>query len=107
MPAHLLSVFWACSHNKQLKYAQEYAECLNQAQQDEFVRCTASRWFEFAHLLYFDVCWVIVIDPGVDHLGVGLVKMHFYHIWIKLKVLQKTKELQQFHSILSKVVLSL
>jgi hypothetical protein len=63
MRAHLLSAFRARSHDEQLKYAQKYAECLNQAQRDEFVRRTASGWFEFARLPYFDVCRMIVIDP--------------------------------------------
>jgi hypothetical protein len=44
---------------------------------------------------------------GVDRLSVDLIKTHFYHIWIQLKVLRKTKELRRFHSILSKVILSL
>jgi hypothetical protein len=33
----------------------------------------------------------------------GLVKTHFFHVWIRLKVLRKTKELRRFHDILSKV----
>jgi hypothetical protein len=37
------------------------------------------------------------------HQASGLVKTHFYHIWIQMKVLRKTKELRRFHDILSKV----
>ncbi|KAH9912376.1 hypothetical protein B0H21DRAFT_828763 [Amylocystis lapponica] len=31
----------------------------------------------------------------------GLVKTHFYHIWIQLKMLRKTKELRRMHAILA------
>jgi len=33
----------------------------------------------------------------------GVVKTHFYHIWVQHKVLRKTKELQRFHAILADV----
>jgi hypothetical protein len=33
----------------------------------------------------------------------GLVKTHFYNIWIQLKVLRKKKELLRFHDILTNV----
>lgn len=33
----------------------------------------------------------------------GLVKTHFYHIWIQMKVLRKRKELARLHSVLAKV----
>jgi hypothetical protein len=34
----------------------------------------------------------------------GLVKTHFYHIWVQGKVLRKTKELRGLHKILAEVV---
>jgi hypothetical protein len=55
--------FRARSHDEQLKYAQEYAECLTQTARDEFVKNFATRWFELARLPYFDVCRMIIIDP--------------------------------------------
>ncbi|EPS97090.1 hypothetical protein FOMPIDRAFT_1129209, partial [Fomitopsis schrenkii] len=90
------------SHAEQMKFAQEYAHCETQAARDEFVKLHASRWCELARLPYFDVCRMIVIDP-MHNLLLGLVKTHFYHIWIQLKVLRKTKELRRFHDILSKL----
>jgi hypothetical protein len=111
--------FPARTHDEQLKHAQEYARCATQGARDEFVKQFASRWFELARLPYFDVCRMIIIDPmhnlllgmpsiwprltKTDVRQLGLVKTHFYHIWIQLKVLRKTKELRRFHDILSKV----
>lgn len=114
------SAFPARTHAEQLKLAEEYARCTTQAARDEFVKNFASRWCELARLPYFDVCQMIVIDPmhnlllGMygslyidvsfsERIILGLVKTHFYHIWIQLKVLRKTKELRRFHEILSKV----
>ena len=86
---------------------------------DDFVKQYATRWSELARLPYFDICRMIVIDPMhnlllgecllvlakdvIMTLSAGLVKTHFYHIWVQLKVLRKTKELRRFHDILSKV----
>lgn len=33
----------------------------------------------------------------------GLVKTHFYHIWVQHNVLRKTKELRSLHSFLAEV----
>jgi hypothetical protein len=35
----------------------------------------------------------------------GLVKTHFYHIWVQGKILRKTKELKALHTILNNVKL--
>jgi hypothetical protein len=118
----ICSGFRARTHDEQLKYAQEYASCPTQAARDAFVKQHASRWFELARLPYFDVTRMIIIDPMHNLLLgksgfvlpfsktnsiIGLVKTHFYHIWIQLKVLRKTKELRRFHDILSKVLSTL
>ncbi|KAI0685851.1 hypothetical protein C8T65DRAFT_835719 [Cerioporus squamosus] len=49
------------------------------------------------------MCEMIVIDP-MHNLFLGLVKTHFYLIWVKLKILRKTKELATFHSMLQTFV---
>ena len=98
---------------------QEYAKCGSQSARDDFVRQHATRWCELARLPYFDVCRMIVIDPMhnlllgmcftlillsvVINVCVGLVKTHFYHIWVKLKVLRKTKEIRHLHAVLADV----
>ncbi len=70
------------------------------------------------------MCRMIVIDPmhnlflgkfsrvpltAIDILIalIGLAKSHFYHIWVQLKILRKTKELHELHSILDNVRLTL
>ena len=35
--------------------------------------------------------------------SVGLVKNHFYHIWVQLGLLRKSKELRRLHEVLSEV----
>ncbi|KAF7348324.1 hypothetical protein MSAN_01786200 [Mycena sanguinolenta] len=47
---------------------------------------------------------MIVIDP-MHNLFLGVVKTHFYHIWVQLNVLRKTKELRSLHALLSKLKL--
>lgn len=37
---------------------------------------------------------------------IGLVKPHFYHIWVQHKILRKNHELRGFHKILSEVCVS-
>ncbi|VDB94096.1 unnamed protein product [Peniophora sp. CBMAI 1063] len=90
------------SHEEHVRLMQEYARCASQTARDEFVKKYATRWSELARLPYFDICRMIVIDP-MHNLLLGLVKTHFYHIWVQLKVLRKTKELRRFHDILSQM----
>jgi hypothetical protein len=82
----------------------------------------ATQWCALTLLPYFDLCRMVIIDPmhnlflgalgsicwtafdtdKTDHCS-GLVKTHFYQIWVKLKVLRKMKELRTFHGILADV----
>ncbi|KAI0069570.1 hypothetical protein K474DRAFT_1714113 [Panus rudis PR-1116 ss-1] len=45
---------------------------------------------------------MIVVDP-MHNLFLGLVKIHFYAIWVKLNVLCKTKELRRLHALLAEL----
>ena len=46
--------------------------------------------------------------PFTIDLHIGLVKTHFYHIWVQMKVLRENHELKVFHDLLAEVrVLSL
>ena len=85
----------------------------------------SNRWSELCRLPYFDLCRMIVIDPmhnlilGRMHAGTmsctrrlikrlsGLSKNHFYHIWITQNILRLKHELNQLHTLLSKVSLAL
>ncbi|KAJ7799473.1 hypothetical protein B0H14DRAFT_3787754 [Mycena olivaceomarginata] len=84
-------------------YKKEYLKCTTKSARDAFVKHHATRFSELHRLPYFDICEMIVIDPM--HNLFLVVKTHFYHIWVQLKVLQKTKELRSFHAILSKLKL--
>ncbi|KAI0749923.1 hypothetical protein C8Q80DRAFT_1120041 [Daedaleopsis nitida] len=74
------------------------------AEQDDFVKQHATRWSELCRLPYFDMCRMIVIDP-MHNLFLGLVKTHFYHIWVQLKILRKSRELRVLHDTLDKLQL--
>ncbi|KAF7358278.1 hypothetical protein MVEN_00876900 [Mycena venus] len=83
---------------------KEYLKCTTKAARDAFVKQYATRWSELHRLPYFDICEMIVIDP-MHNLFLGVVKTHFYHIWVQLNVLRKTKELRSLHAILAKLKL--
>ncbi|KAI0072971.1 hypothetical protein K474DRAFT_1686422 [Panus rudis PR-1116 ss-1] len=68
----------------------------------QFVKEYATRWSELSRLPYFDFSRMIVVDP-MHNLFLGLVKNHFYVIWVKLKVLRKTKELRRLHAMLAEL----
>lgn len=36
-------------------------------------------------------------------MSIGVVKTHFYHIWVQLKIFRKTKEIRRLHEILADV----
>ncbi|KAI8985713.1 hypothetical protein BD414DRAFT_394137, partial [Trametes punicea] len=69
---------------------------------EEHASMYATRWSELARLPYFDFCRMIVVDP-MHNLFLGLVKTHFYHIWVQLKIFRKSKELNRVHQILSEL----
>ncbi|THU88212.1 hypothetical protein K435DRAFT_680238 [Dendrothele bispora CBS 962.96] len=83
---------------------KEYLRCKTKSAQDTFVRDNATRWSELFRLPYFDVCEMIVIDP-MHNLFLGLVKTHFYHIWVQHGILRKNKELKALHGMLSQLTL--
>ncbi|KAF7372684.1 hypothetical protein MVEN_00131700 [Mycena venus] len=83
---------------------KEYLKCTTKSARDAFVKQYATRWCELHRLPYFNICEMIVIDP-MHNLFLGVVKTHFYHIWVQLNVLRKTKELRSLHAILAKLKL--
>ncbi|KAF5328157.1 hypothetical protein D9619_013454 [Psilocybe cf. subviscida] len=70
----------------------------------KFVEEHARRWSESYCLPYFDLCRMVVIEP-MHNLFLGVVKTRSYHIWVKLGVLCKTKELARVHAILASMKL--
>ncbi|KAI0634504.1 hypothetical protein C8Q77DRAFT_1073071 [Trametes polyzona] len=67
---------------------------------EKYATAYATRWSELARLPYFDMCRMVVVDP-MHNLFLGVVKTHFYHIWVQLKVFRKTKEIHRLHSLLA------
>ncbi|KAI0323378.1 hypothetical protein GY45DRAFT_1376364 [Cubamyces sp. BRFM 1775] len=47
---------------------------------------------------------MIIVDP-MHNLFLGLVKSHFYHIWVQLRIFRKSRELCRLHEILSELSL--
>ncbi|KIM79981.1 hypothetical protein PILCRDRAFT_89847 [Piloderma croceum F 1598] len=85
---------------EQRRLGEEYANLNTANARDNFVKKYATHWTELAQLPYFDLVCMITIDP-MHNLLLGLVKTHFYHIWVQTKILRKTKELCLFHKILA------
>lgn len=69
---------------------------------EKYTRTHATWFSQFTRLPYFDMCHTLVVDP-THNLLLGLVKSHFYHIWIQLGVLRKTKELRSLRAALATV----
>ncbi|RXW14351.1 hypothetical protein EST38_g11510 [Candolleomyces aberdarensis] len=81
-------------------HGEAYANLTTTKAREDFTKLNAARWSEFARLPYFDMVRSIIIDP-MHNLLLGLVKTHFYHIWVQGKILRPTKELRMLHGILA------
>ncbi|KAF8055688.1 hypothetical protein FPV67DRAFT_1679823 [Lyophyllum atratum] len=71
------------THKEQAELMHKYQSLPNETRRKAFIKEFATRYCEFAHLPYFDVCRMIVVDP-MHNLILGLVKTHFYNIWMRL-----------------------
>ncbi|KJA21043.1 hypothetical protein HYPSUDRAFT_1089591 [Hypholoma sublateritium FD-334 SS-4] len=80
----------------------EYLKCGTATARAAFVTLNATRYAELSRLPYFDICQMIVIDP-MHNLFLGLVKTHFYHIWVQNNILRRTKELRLLHLLIAKI----
>ena len=102
--------------------AYEYAKLDSESVRQEFFKKHGVRWYEFAQLPYFDPVKMTIIDPMHNLLicmsflsyvsnnayGSGVLKNHWYGVWILGKALQpntaKTKrELDLIHEQLNMV----
>ncbi|KAI6015498.1 hypothetical protein BKA83DRAFT_4061063, partial [Pisolithus microcarpus] len=72
--------------------------------QKNFVKEFATRYSELSRLPYFDLVQQIVIDP-MHNLFLGLVKTHFYNIWVQSKILRPNYELTTLHNMLSDFII--
>ncbi|KAI0633856.1 hypothetical protein C8Q77DRAFT_1157997 [Trametes polyzona] len=82
----------------------QYKDATSANAREEHASAFATRWSELARLPYFHFPRMIVVDP-MHNLFLGLVKTHFYHIWVQLKVFRKAHEIREVQEILSNVSL--
>ncbi|KAL1940756.1 hypothetical protein VTO73DRAFT_7797 [Trametes versicolor] len=76
-----------------------YAALTTQNSRDKFVREHATRYTELSRLPYFNIIEQVVVDP-MHNLFLGLVKTHFYHIWVQMGILREKHELRVLHDML-------
>ncbi|KAG1722490.1 uncharacterized protein EDB91DRAFT_1240213 [Suillus paluster] len=69
-----------------------------------FVKEHATHYTQLACLPYFDLVEQIVINP-MHNLFLGLVKTHFYNIWVQNKILQPNHEVTKFHEMIADFVI--
>jgi len=98
----------------------QYRHLTTKTERAKFVKAHATRFTQFSRLPYFDTVRQIVIDPMHNLLlgkallfciikillvaiFVGLVKTHFYHIWVQNKILREKHELRVLHEMLADV----
>ncbi|KAG1789811.1 uncharacterized protein HD556DRAFT_1311011 [Suillus plorans] len=67
-----------------------------------FVKEHATRYTQLSRLPYFNLVEQIVIDQ-MHNLYLGLVKTHFYNIWVQGKILCANHELDVFHDMLADI----
>ncbi|RDX43089.1 hypothetical protein OH76DRAFT_1361580 [Lentinus brumalis] len=102
LEAFVANAFPARTNEDHRARMREYQACPSKNARDEFVKAHGVRWSELARLPYFDMCRMIVVDP-MHNLFLGLVKNHFYHIWVQLRLFRKSKELKRLHEVLSEL----
>ncbi|KIO14438.1 hypothetical protein M404DRAFT_1009458 [Pisolithus tinctorius Marx 270] len=115
---HFCHNCWICQNDKDKKEAfvrdafrlrtdkehrdlgEKYRLLTTAAARKKFVKEFATRFTELSRLPYFDLVNQIIIDP-MHNLFLGLVKTHFYNIWVQGKILRPNHELRIFHDLLA------
>ncbi|KIK79292.1 hypothetical protein PAXRUDRAFT_161649, partial [Paxillus rubicundulus Ve08.2h10] len=90
------------TNQEQRDLGERYRVLINHTARKNFVKEHATRYTQLACLPYFDLVDQIVIDP-MHNLFLGLVKTHFYNIWIQSKILRPNHELAKLHEMLANV----
>ncbi|KAG1796123.1 hypothetical protein EV424DRAFT_1353275 [Suillus variegatus] len=88
------------TNQEQRELGDRYRRLDNSTARKNFVKEYATRYMQLARLPYFDLVKQIVIDL-MHNLFLGLVKTHFYNIWVQNKILRANHELQTFHEMLA------
>ncbi|KZT18076.1 hypothetical protein NEOLEDRAFT_1081034 [Neolentinus lepideus HHB14362 ss-1] len=92
--------FPARTNAEQRRLGEEYNKLTNKAARENFVKANATRYTQLSRLPYFDLVKQTVIDP-MHNLFLGLVKTHFYNIWVQGKILRPNHELRVLHDMLA------
>ncbi|PBK68529.1 hypothetical protein ARMSODRAFT_1019655 [Armillaria solidipes] len=100
--AYEKNAFRARCNAEQRCLQHEYLNCKTKKACNDFAAAKATQWMELFRLPYFDICEMVVIDP-MHNLFLGVVKTHFYHIWVQQNILRKTKELRALYAILAEL----
>jgi len=87
---------------EQRRLGEEYRKLKTNGARNAFVKEYATRYTQLSRLPYFDLVQQTAIDP-MHNLFLGLVKNHFYGIWVQGKILRDNFELKEFHAILDDV----
>ncbi|KIJ57701.1 hypothetical protein HYDPIDRAFT_71487, partial [Hydnomerulius pinastri MD-312] len=87
------------TNEEQRHLGERYRNLSTPTARKNFVKEFATRYTQLARLPYFDLVNQIVIDP-MHNLFLGLVKTHFYNIWVQNKILRPNHELTKFHEML-------
>lgn len=114
--------FQARTNAEHRRQCGEYAALKTEAARKAYTKAHAVRFTQLARLPYFDIVRQVVVDPmhnlylgeyifclrrdvtsspNSDH--TGLVKTHFYHIWVQTDVLREKHELRVLHELLADV----
>lgn len=82
------------------RLGEQYRNLTTTNARKNFVKEFATWYTQLSHLPYFNIVEQIIIDP-MHNLFLGLVKTHFYNIWVQSKILRPNHELQTFHDMLA------
>ncbi|KAG1886831.1 uncharacterized protein F5891DRAFT_922731, partial [Suillus fuscotomentosus] len=92
--------FWPRTNEEQRELGKRYRRLTTTSARKNFVKEHATRYMQLSRLPYFNLVEQIVIDP-MHNLYLGLVKTHFYNIWVQGKILRANHELDIFHDMLA------
>ncbi|KIN93403.1 hypothetical protein M404DRAFT_171305 [Pisolithus tinctorius Marx 270] len=89
---------------EQCRLGEEYRNLPSPNVQKIFVKDFATCYSQLSRLPYFDLVEQVVVDP-MHNLFLGLMKTHFYHIWVQGKILRPNHELGMLHSMLADFII--
>ncbi|KAI0685183.1 hypothetical protein BC835DRAFT_1290874, partial [Cytidiella melzeri] len=94
--------FLPCTNKKHRCRGEEYLRLPTKNAQKQFVKSYSARFTQLSRLPYFDLVRQVVVDP-MHNLYLGLVKTHFYHILVQMKILRDKHKLRVLHELLQDV----